>query len=108
MKTIYIGKAPDGGGLGPDGGLEEEDVYKSQTVYRELLKNYFPQLRRIRITVGYEARAFKIEEAASLIYTHPRLLSLQEMYRVAAFYRPGTEQYLSLIHIYKVLWQDSF
>ena len=58
-------------------------------VYRELLKSYFPQLRRIRITVGYEARAFNIEEAASLIYTHPRLLSLQEMYRVAAFYRPA-------------------
>ena len=69
------------------------------TVYRELLKSYFPQLRRIRITVGYEARAFNIEEAASLIYTHPRLLSLQEMYRVAAFYRPGTEQYREVYEI---------
>ena len=69
------------------------------TVYRELLKSYFPQLRRIRITVGYEARAFNIEEAASLIYTHPRLLSLQEMYRVAAFYRPGTEQYREIYEI---------
>lgn len=68
-------------------------------VYRELLKSYFPQLRRIRITVGYEARAFNIEEAASLIYTHPRLLSLQEMYRVAAFYRPGTEQYREIYGI---------
>lgn len=68
-------------------------------VYRELLKSYFPQLRRIRITVGYEARAFNIEEAASLIYTHPRLLSLQEMYRVAAFYRPGTEQYREIYEI---------
>ena len=69
------------------------------TVYRELLKNYFPQLRRIRITVGYEARAFNIEEAANLIYTHPRLLSLQEIYRVAAFYRPGTEQYREIYEI---------
>ena len=68
-------------------------------VYRELLKSYFPQLRRIRVTVGYEARAFNIEEAASLIYTHPRLLSLQEMYRVAAFYRPGTEQYREIYEI---------
>lgn len=69
------------------------------TVYRELLKSYFPQLRRIRVSVGYEARAFNIEEAASLIYTHPRLLSLQEMYRVAAFYRPGTEQYREVYEI---------
>ena len=74
------------------------DMYGG-TVYRELLKSYFPQLRRIRITVGYEARAFNIEEAASLIYTHPRLLSLQEMYRVAAFYRPGTEQYREIYEI---------
>lgn len=69
------------------------------TVYRELLKSYFPQLRRIRISVAYEARAFNIEEAAGLIYTHPRLLSLQEMYRVAAFYRPGTEQYREVYEI---------
>ena len=68
-------------------------------IYRELLKDYFPKLRRIRVTVGYEARAFNIEEAASLIYTHPRLLSLQEMYRVAAFYRPGTEQYREVYEI---------
>lgn len=74
------------------------DMYGG-TVYRELLKDYFPQLRRIRVTVGYEARAFNIEEAASLIYTHSRLLSLQEMYRVAAFYRPGTEQYREVYEI---------
>ena len=74
------------------------DMYGG-SVYRELLKDYFPQLRRIRVTVGYEARAFNIEEAASLIYTHPRLLSLQEMYRVAAFYRPGTEQYREVYEI---------
>lgn len=74
------------------------DMYGGN-VYRELLKDYFPQLRRIRVTVKYEARAFNIEEAASLIYTHPRLLSLQEMYRVAAFYRPGTEQYREIYEI---------
>lgn len=67
--------------------------------YRELLKGYFPRLRRIRVTVGYEARAFNIEEAAGLIYTHPRLLSLQEMYRIATFYRPGTEQYREVYEI---------
>jgi len=69
------------------------------TVYRELLKGYFPHLRRIRVAVGYEVRALNIEEAASLIYTHPQLLSLQEMYRVAAFYRPGTEQYREVYEI---------
>ena len=68
-------------------------------VYRSLLEDYFPRLRRIRVTVGYRARAFTIEEAARLIYTHPRLLSLQEMYRVAAFYRPGTDQYREIYEI---------
>lgn len=69
------------------------------SVYRKLLKDYFPRLRRIRVTVDYEVRAFNIEEAVGLIYTHPRLLSLQEMYRIATFYRPGTEQYREVYEI---------
>ena len=39
------------------------------------------------------------EQAAELIYTHPQMLSLQEMYRVARYYRPGTEQYREIYEI---------
>lgn len=67
--------------------------------YRSMLTNQFPRLRRLQLTVNYRVRNLNIEEAARLIYTHPQLLSLQEMYRVAAFYRPGTEQYREVYEI---------
>lgn len=69
------------------------------TPYRRMLVNQFPRLRRLQLTVDYRVRDLNIEEAARLIYTHPQLLSLQEMYRVAAFHRPGTEQYREVYEI---------
>ena len=36
-------------------------------------------------------------EAASLITTEPRLLSLTKMYRIAALYEPGSDQYNEVI-----------
>lgn len=67
--------------------------------YRHMLTNLFPHLRRLQLTVDYRVRNFSVEEAARLIYTHPQLLSLQEMYRVATFHRPGTEQYREIYEI---------
>jgi len=67
--------------------------------YRQMLKDQFPRLRRLQLTVDYHVRNLSIEEAARLIYIHPQLLSLQEMYRVAAFHRPGTEQYREVYEI---------
>lgn len=67
--------------------------------YRRMLKDQFPRLRRLQLSVDYRVRDLSIEEAARLIYIHPRLLSLQEMYRVASFYRPGTEQYREIYEI---------
>ena len=69
------------------------------TPYRQMLKDQFPRLRRLQLTVDYHVRNLNIEEAAKLIYTHPKLLSLQEMYRVATFHRPGTEQYREIYEI---------
>lgn len=61
--------------------------------YKDMLHRFFPRLRRIEVTVHYGIRAVGGDEASRLIYTHPELLSLPEMYAVARYYRPGTEQY---------------
>lgn len=34
-----------------------------------------------------------------MIYIHPDLLSLEEMYSVARYYRPGTEQYREVYEV---------
>lgn len=67
--------------------------------YRDMLKTVFPKLRRLELTLEYRVRHVNSDEAAKLIYTRPELLSLEEMYNVAAYYRPGTEQYREIYEI---------
>lgn len=67
--------------------------------YRDMLKTVFPWLRRIEVRIGYDVRRVSTEEASRLIYSHPELLSLREMYAVARYYRPGTEQYREIYEI---------
>ena len=69
------------------------------TPYREMMRHYFPKLRRIEVVVQYDVRKVEGDEAAELIYTHPDLLSLEEIYAVARYYRPGTEQYREVYEI---------
>ncbi|RHJ88798.1 hypothetical protein DW095_14665, partial [Bacteroides sp. AM07-16] len=61
--------------------------------YKELLRDYFPKLRRIELMVAYEVRNVTDREASQLLYTHPELLSLEEIMSVSHFYRPGTVQF---------------
>lgn len=67
--------------------------------YKDMLKRLFPLLRRIEFVVEYRIRALNAGEASEMIYTHPDLLSLEEMYSVARYYRPGTEQYREVYEV---------
>lgn len=67
--------------------------------YRNMLQQFFPLLRRIEVSVQYSTRAVSGAEAVELIYTHPELLSLSEMYAAARYYRAGTEQYREVYEI---------
>ena len=67
--------------------------------YKDMLKRLFPLLRRIEFVVEYRIRALNAEEASEMIYIHPDLLSLEEMYGVARYYRPGTEQYREVYEV---------
>lgn len=67
--------------------------------YKDMLKRFFPKLRRIEMVVEYRIRQVAAGEASQLIYTHPDLLSLDEMYEVARYYRPGTDQYREVYEI---------
>ena len=67
--------------------------------YRAMMNQYYPRLRRLSVSVDYEVREVLNSEAARLIYTNPKLLSLQEMYRVAGMYQPGTKEYKEVYEI---------
>ena len=67
--------------------------------YRSMMNACYPRLRRLGIAVDYEVREVVNAEATRLIYTEPKLLSLQEMYRVAKELRPGTKEYREVYEI---------
>ena len=62
-------------------------------VYRELLHDFFPYLRRVELRLTYEPVPVGDAEAARLLYSHPEMLSLTDMYRVARYYPAATEQH---------------
>ena len=62
-------------------------------VYRRLLTECYPALRRTDYKVDYTVRSFNLEEAKALIGSRPQKLSLQEMYNVAQTYEPGSDAY---------------
>ena len=67
--------------------------------YKDMLRRFFPKLRRIEVVVQYDVREVNGAEASELIYTHPDLLSLDEMYAVARYYRPGSDQYREVYEV---------
>ena len=67
--------------------------------YKDMLRRFFPKLRRIEVVVQYDVKEVNGSEASELIYTHPDLLSLDEMYAVARYYRPGSDQYREVYEV---------
>lgn len=67
--------------------------------YRHLLDIFYPALRRSEYVVTYTIRPFDTEEAKGLLYTDPKQLSLEEMYRIAKTYEPGSEAFNDVFNI---------
>lgn len=61
--------------------------------YKTLLTEMFPGLRRIELRADYVISNLSDSKARELLYTQPGMLSLNEVYRVAQFYEPGSKQY---------------
>ncbi len=61
--------------------------------YRQLLNEYYPQLRRVVAVVHYTVRGFNLDEAKEVIQRNPRQLSLEEMYRIANSYPAGSQAF---------------
>lgn len=67
--------------------------------YKVILKEMYPQLRRIELKVDYTVHNLTDAQARELLYTHPEMLSLEEIYRVARYYEPGSKQYREVYEI---------
>ena len=67
--------------------------------YKIILKEMYPLLRRIELTVDYTIKNLTDAQARELLYIDPGMLSLDEMLRVARFYEPGSKQYREVYEI---------
>ena len=77
------------------------------TVYQRLLNEVYPLLRRNEYRIVYNVRNFDIEEARRMVDERPDLLSLKEMYKVAASYEKGSADYDKVMRTAARLYPDS-
>ncbi|MDO5665777.1 MAG: DUF3868 domain-containing protein [Bacteroidia bacterium] len=67
--------------------------------YKNLLDNYYPQLRRNEYAVEYNIRAFDAQEGREIIKTRPQLMSLNEMFLVAQTYEKDSPEFKEVFDI---------
>ncbi len=68
----------------------------------------FAGLRRIELKVDYAVEQLSDDQARELLYTDPNMLSLDEMYRVARYFEPGSSEYLEVYEIAARMFPDDF
>lgn len=76
------------------------------SVYRMLLRDFYPPLRRNDYTITYVARAFDVEEAKLVIKTKPQYLSLNEMFLVAHSYEKDSKEFKEVFDIAVRMYPD--
>lgn len=67
--------------------------------YGQMLKEFYPSLRRVVIEVDYEVESFDLAKAKEVIKTRPQNLSLNEMYIVANSYEKGSPEFNQVFDI---------
>ena len=80
---------------------------KGGTPWRYMLREMFPSLRKVTVTVDYDVRNFDAEEAKAVVKTRPQNLSLNDLYLVANTYEPGSEDFNSLFETAVRLYPES-
>ena len=83
----------------PDGRDRRLKELHGSLPYRYLLDTFYPALRRSEYVVTYTIRPFATEEAKEILYTDPKQLSLEEMYRIAETYERGSEEFNDVFDI---------
>lgn len=80
---------------------------KPADVYHRLLTELYPQLRRNEYRIVYHVRNFDLEEARRLLDERPDLLSLAEIYKVAASCEKGSADYEKAMRVAATYYPDS-
>lgn len=66
-------------------------------VYKKLIEEIYPRLRRTEYKINYEVDTFNIEQCIEMYRTHPESLSIYELYCVATCYPLFSEEFNRII-----------
>lgn len=77
------------------------------SVYRIMLRDLYPPLRRNDFEISYIARPFNVDEARALVRTRPQLLNLNEMFLVAKSYPSGSPEFKEVFDIAVRMYPDN-
>ena len=61
--------------------------------YRQIVRDLYPQLRRVDCQINYTARDFTVSESIERMQERAKLLSQNEMYQIANTYTPGSSEF---------------
>lgn len=75
--------------------------------YRVMLRDLFPQLRRVVCRVEYTVRGFDVDEAREIIRKNPKQLSLDEMFLVANTYDMQDPQFAEVFETAVRMYPDN-
>lgn len=92
----------------PDSRRKQIKAIDNGAVYKDIEKTFFARLRRMELTVEIESETVSVNDPLLIekVYTQPDKVSLQDFFRVAALYRPGTEQYREIYEIAAYTYPD--
>ena len=79
----------------PDSRRKQIKAIDNGAVYKDIEKTFFSRLRRMELAVETESETVSVNDPLLIekVYSQPDKVSLSDFFRVAALYRPGTEQY---------------
>jgi len=76
-------------------------------VYRQMLNELYPQLRRVDYKMDYTVIPFTIEKGKEVFKTKPSLLSLNEMFLISQTYTSGSKEFNELFETAAVIFPQS-
>jgi hypothetical protein len=75
-------------------------------IYRHLLSNLYPLLRRSAYRIDFTVPEYTLETITEVYQTHPNMLSLYEFYLLANQYEPGSPQFREVIERASAMFPD--
>jgi hypothetical protein len=82
-------------------------IAANSAAYNTMRNEVYPKLRRTDYTIDFEVAPISIERGKEIMRTNPRNLSLNELFRIAETYQPGSEEFREVMEIAARTFPDS-